>query len=658
MSRNSRRAARGTRGTVVAIAIAVVAVAAVAAPAAVLTRPKPAGAATKPAYVRVDQVGYPSASNKVAYVVSPVAETGAVVTVIDAQGNTVSAPSLGATVGSWSKKFPFVYPVDFSGLATPGTYAVKITGPAAGQSEPFAIAAAANLYTAALANTRSFYETQRDGPDFIPSPLRTAPAHLNDAHAQTYLTKKTNSSGGFSGDLTPLPATIDASGGWFDAGDYLKFVETSSYVVALMLDGVQQFPNQLGRSASATSLFGEARFGLDWLNRMWDEPTSTLYYQVGIGSGNRKIVGDHDVWRLPQADDTYGGTNAPDRYIRNRPVFRAADPGGKISPNLAGRLAADFALGALVYRATDPAFADACLQRAETIYDLADVSPTKLLTVLPYGFYPETSWRDDLELGATEVYRALAAAPAGSTAGLPHTDPAYYLDQAATWAHAYITGNDDGTDSLNLYDVSGLAHFDLARAITAAGSPAGLAVTVPDLVADLGAQIDRAQQQAGRDPFGFGYKWASDDTVSHGAGLSVMASEYDALTGSSTYAVPAQGWLDNILGANAWGVSFVIGDGTTFPQCPQHQIANLAGSLDGSPPVLAGAAVEGPAKGTGRGNVDGMRRCPAGGGNAYAPFNNAARYKDNVQSYRTDEPAIDLTATSFLAFAWRSVASR
>jgi hypothetical protein len=47
-----------------------------------------------------------------------------------------------------------------------------------------------------------------------------------------------------------------------------------------------------------------------------------------------------------------------------------------------------------------------------------------------------------------------------------------------------------------------------------------------------------------------------------------------------------------------------------------------------------------------------MRRCPAGGGDAYARFNSAtARFKDNVQSWSTVEPAIDLTATSPLAFA-------
>jgi len=48
-----------------------------------------------------------------------------------------------------------------------------------------------------------------------------------------------------------------------------------------------------------------------------------------------------------------------------------------------------------------------------------------------------------------------------------------------------------------------------------------------------------------------------------------------------------------------------------------------------------------------------MLACPPGGGDAYKKFNgDGAVYKDNVQSYSTDEPAIDLTATSFLMYAW------
>ena len=157
----------------------------------------------------------------------------------------------------------------------------------------------------------------------------------------------------------------------------------------------------MGVARGDSDFLGEAAFGVQWLEKMWDDSTKTLYYQVGIGEGNSKTVGDHDIWRLPQADDTFGGTNPADRYIRNRPVFEAAPPGSPVSPNLAGRLAADFGLCAQLFSSYDPSFAAAACADGEDIYALADTDPTgKLLTTAPYDFYPETQWRDDMELGA------------------------------------------------------------------------------------------------------------------------------------------------------------------------------------------------------------------------------------------------------------------
>jgi endoglucanase len=615
-----------------------------------------ASSAPQSAHVRVNQVGYPSTASKRAYLMASAAETGATFTVANASGQTVASGPVGASLGSWSRSYPFVYTIDFGSVSAAGTYSITVSGPIAASSPTFAIGSGASVYETPLANALSFYEDQRDGPDFIPSALRTAAGHLNDANAMTYLTPKANSSGHFSGDLTPLGVQVDASGGWWDAGDYLKFLQIHSYTVGLLLTGVRDFPAQMGAGSPASNFTAEARFGSDWLQRMWDDSTRTLYYQVGIGEGNSKTVGDHDLWRLPEEDDAYGGSDPLYRYIRNRPVFRAGPPGSPISPNLAGRDAASLALCYQVFKASDPAYADQCLLSAEHIFDLANTAPKgNLLTAIPYSFYPETEWRDDLEWGATELARALQSGP--PPAGLPHSEPFFYLQAAAHWANAYITGPNDASDTLNLYDVSGLAHYELYKTLGAAGNPPGLETSQAALLADLQKQLDAAVAQAGTDPFQFGFPWATWDTTSHGAGLAVMASEFDELSGTQVYADWSGRWLANVLGANAWGTSLIVGDGTTFPHCMQHQVANLAGSLDGSPPVLRGAAVEGPNGIVYSGVVSGMRLCPPNGVDSFAQFNSKALYKDDVQSFSTVEPALDLTASSPLAFA-RQAAGR
>ena len=444
---------------------------------------------------------------------------------------------------------------------------------------------------------------------------------------------------------------------------------------------------------------------------MWNDKTQTLYYQVDntqdydyYGEGDPSsaagncggtyaspycLITEYDIWTLPQAADNFEQSGDPQPcdplttfYICNRPVYVAGPAGSPISPNLAGRLAADFALCYQLNRVPNSSLANKCLKNAEDIFALANTSypdpaptvdsgscPTCLLSISPFDGYPEDVWEDDMELGATELYFALQSAGGAENlpAGLPQTDPMHYLRQAAQFAKNYTTNIYDAgfADTLNLYDVSGLAHFELYRALEMAGNPSGLAVSQSSIRKQFLQQVSDAVTQAGADPWGFGYQWNSGDLTSHGAGLSVMASEAHYLTQSKSYDIYSQRWLANILGTNAWGSSFIVGDGSTFPNCIQHQVANLVGAQDGSSggtPVLWGAASEGPSSSATSGVVDGMILCPANGVDTFKKFNGndgafdasqKAVYQDNMQSFSTTEPAIDLTASSFLMWSWR-----
>ena len=694
------------------------------------------------AYVRVSQVGYEAGETPFrAYLMSSVAESGATFTVVNSKGTAAYSGNVSALLGTWShsKKESFdVYALDF---IVPGgeLYTISVAGPVSATSPRFAVDCPEALYSGLLLNTLFFYETERDWPNFVRNALRTEPGHLKDANAHVYETPPLDSND-FIDILPPAaPLTsaklpnIDVSGGWWDAGDYEKYVETVSYTAALMQIGVRDFPNQMGANApvnpaappGAVSFAGnsapgapassdftsEAAFGVNWLLKMWDDKTRTLYYQVDntqdwdyYGEGNPSsatgncggtyntpycLITEYDIWTLPQAADHFEQPGDPEAcdpyttfYICNRPVYLAGPAGSPISPNLAGRLAADFALCYQLNRGTNAALANTCLKNAEDIFALADTSypdpaaavdsgscANCLLTIAPFDGYPENVWEDDMELGATELYFALQSAggTANLPAGLPHTNPLDYLRQAAQFAQNYVTNVYDAgyTDTLNLYDVSGLAHFELYRALEMAGNPSGLAISEAGIRKQFLQQVADAISQAGTDPWGFGYEWSSGDTTSHGAGLSVMASEAYYLTQSKSYDTYAQRWLANILGTNSWGSSFIVGDGSTFPNCIQHQVANLAGALDGTSggvPVLWGAASEGPDGYASSGVVGDMILCPANGVDTFKKFNGnagafdasqAAVYQDNVQSYSTTEPAIDLTSTSFLMWSWR-----
>jgi len=120
------------------------------------------------------------------------------------------------------------------------------------------------------------------------------------------------------------------------------------------------------------------------------------------------------------------------------------------------------------------------------------------------------------------------------------------------------------------------------------------------------------------------------------------------------FATRQRNWL---FGANAWGTSFMIGEGSTFPRCPQHQVSNLRAAAHGSGPVLTGAVVNGPNDPAqfedGLGDYqDGMVPCRADGRDRYDAFSRSdTRYVDDVRSWQTSEPALDMTGSAIIGAA-------
>ncbi|SDP58160.1 N-terminal ig-like domain of cellulase [Streptomyces sp. cf386] len=601
-----------------------------------------ASASTKVA-IRVDQVGYVRGEAKQAYVMgSPAALAGARFQVVDAKNKVVSAGRLGATTGRWNAKYPSVRTADLTALNTPGTYRIVLTGTAAGRSPAFRIADAGELMTPLVRDNIRFLQAQRDGADVLPGALQHGPSHLADEDATVYADPEYDEEGNelLDEQLTPTGDQVDVSGGWFDAGDFLKFTGTTSYSVAELLLAQRDLPGMEELSAEATH-------GLDWLDKMWDEDRETLYAQVGIGVGNDAVRTDHDVWRLPEADDRLDvSPGDPDYMIKHRPVFRAADPGEAISPNLAGRVAAVFALAAQRAADTDPEEAQDWLDKAAAVYDLADTGPDPdepLRTAFPYAFYPEDSWQDDMEFGGAEL--ALAARELGDDR------EGDWADAAAGWASAYLDSDVQGT--LGVADVSALAHADLATVLNGTRTNG---IGAEELHDDLRRQLEDGVARAKKDPFGAGAVYDDFDAVPHTFGLVATARLYAEATGDTHYAAFAgrqRGWA---LGANPWGTSFVIGAGEVYPHCPEHQLANLRGSNDGKGAILRGAVVNGPNDASKLEELNGfptMKKCTAAPpSGAWTDFDGkGSRYVDDVGAWQTVEPALDFTTTALLAFA-------
>ncbi|HEY4458708.1 MAG TPA: glycoside hydrolase family 9 protein, partial [Pseudonocardiaceae bacterium] len=173
---------------------------------------------------------------------------------------------------------------------------------------------------------------------------------------------------------------------------------------------------------------------------------------------------------------------------------------------------------------------------------------------------------------------------------------------------------------------------------------------------NLKAQLSSAATKATSDIFHAGGDYANFDVDSHTFGLIATAAMYQKVSGDNEFAAFANEQRDWLLGGNAWGTSFMVGLGTTFPDCMGSQIPNLSGSTNGKAPVDTGAVVNGP---NGSGNFsgglgslqDGMKKCENDGFTAFT--GHGSEYVDDVRSWQTSEPALDMTGAAIIADAFQ-----
>lgn len=527
-------------------------------------------------YLRVNSIGYSPEDLKIGLALTNMDLAGQSFQVVSPDGVLASGP-VGADRGRYAG-FNHLYELDFTSFSREGTFQLRI---AEDTSASFAIGH--DLYKPLIPLTLQFFQVQRCGD---------APALL---HEECHLSDGLINSGPKNG------RRLDASGGWHDAGDYLKFYVTIAFSTDMMLAAFLQQPQvfQSDDKNKIPAVLQEARIGLDWLDKMWLQgDPSYLFYQVGD-------ISDHSKWRLPEAD--------PDKPARM--VWPVEEGKGA---NLAGKGAAAMAMAAVIWGDKtklyyDRDYAYEMLKAAKSLYLYGKKRPEVQSAA---GFYEETSSSDDMALAAAELYRA--------------TGDRNYLRDARDYA--FEAGSAGG---LNWGDVHALAHYELAKI-----DPASTAQSQQFLEADLMPAENFARQK----PFFTGvdaFHWGVNEILT---GLVLEALWYEDLTFNPRYRRTGLQQRDFLFGANPWGVCWVskacLGK---MPQYPHHQIADIKNS------PLPGFWDEGPvpeedfsASGIVLDRED-----------AFAAFQDeSAVYHDDRADYMTNEPTISMNAIGLALAAW------
>ena len=269
--------------------------------------------------------------------------------------------------GPWNGRYRAVHELDFSGLGSAGD--LHPDGEASAGRD---VATVPHPFgTRALSATggrrgRVLPGAARRAHASSPGPLGRKPSHLHDAARSVYAWPTYEDPD--SDVIVGARCTDRRPGrprGWLVRRRRLHQVHAHH--------GVRGRPDvrraaRAGRRRARLAAAGGAVRAATGCARHGTRSTASLYLQVGIGSGNQHgtFFGDHDLWRLPETDDAL--TGSANRYLRHRPAFRANDPRDALPPNLAGRMAAAFALAAQVDAACDPARARRELALAAAIY--------------------------------------------------------------------------------------------------------------------------------------------------------------------------------------------------------------------------------------------------------------------------------------------------
>ena len=566
---------------------------------------------TEQTYIRVNLVGYLEDDSKVAIAFSRAPINGDF-EVVDAESGEVVIE--GGTIASdapgWGA-FEHYVQMDFSDLDQPGRYFLRIDG---ARSDEFGIGREA--YGAAHEDLLAFMRQQRCGYN----PFLDMYCHQKDART-------------FYGPM-PDSTLIDATGGWHDAGDQLKYLITGSNATARMMLAYELAGDRFGDSFDALGRSGpnglpdvldEARWGLDWMHRLHPEP-GQLFHQVADDR-------DHIGWKWPDRDSSdYGWGPMSYRAV----YFATGEPQGLREykststgvANLAGRYAAGMAKAYRHWRDRDPVFAAKSLAAAKDVYAMGSAKEGYQQGNsygAPYR-YTEDTWADDMEWGAAELFAV--------------TGEARYLADAKRYARMAATTSwlpHDTTDHYQYYPFVNVGHFALYPHVDE---------SFQDTLASYYVEgIEAAIERGRRNPYGVGvpFIWCSNNLA---AALITQILLYEQMTGDMQYHEFMLRQRDWLLGRNPWGTSMFTG----IPADGEYPLDVHTSVYVLTRKVVPGGLVDGPVYGTIYRQLAGLQLTePDEFAHLQNPF---VVYHDDIGDYSTNEPTMDGTAGAIFLMAY------
>lgn len=452
---------------------------------------------------------------------------------------------------------------DFTNVLEDGNYQIKTQ--LGGTSTIFSVGN--NLYNTIYLNIFKFFSIQRCGY-WLDGELFGGFAH-DSCHTST-------------GTYYELEMSKDIFGGWHDAGDYGRYVETGSKAVndllfAYMSDP-ESFTDDFGIMESGNGIpdiLDEARVELEWLIRMqtdWGE----VYSKIVTKNFAPDISPEKDYQPL---------------YILNGETTCTADT------------VASLAIASVLYKEYDAEFAAKCFDSAVLSWGFLMNNPQLKVDTNPEGFsaglYRDSKDTDERFFAASAMYYA--------------TKDKQYLN----YAKDLFNENKNCSQGVNYTNVGAYGKYLFIKTMDDSKFKKEL---IESLETDASNVLYVANEN-GYNASLTSYSWGSNGEMANNGILLMFA--YD-VTKNEDYRQCAVEQLNYLFGKNSLNMTFVTGHGENSPKNPHQRTAYAKGIS------ITGALVGGP---------DSSREDKR---TAALPENTAEAkmYVDSYTSYSTNEVAI------------------
>lgn len=555
-------------------------------------------------WIRINQLGYKTKDFKVAVLLTKKMSHCEVFYVVNADD------SLKVFKGTKIKKygaygaFSNSWRLDFSDFELNGSFYLKVDNV---KSPVFTISN--DVYNGTADFILRYMRQQRSKYN----PFLKDSCHLNDGFIVYYPDRKKDST------------TLDVSGGWHDASDYLQYLPTSANATYQMMFAYMQNPSGFKdnydawgneQQNSIPDILDEAKWGLDWLLKM--NPVDGEYYNQ-IADDR-----DHAGMRLPTKDSVkYSvdkGLARPVYFITGKPQGDKYKNNTQGVASSVGKFASAFALGAITMKKYYPDIVPLLVKKSKAAYAFGKMHPgnTQTISVKSPYIYAEDNYVDDMELAAVSLYIL--------------TKEKTYLNDAIEFARAEPITPWMGADSAKHYQwypFVNLGHY-LGATFDATNRE--------EYLGFMKAGIERVIDRGKAMPFlnGVPFIWCSNNLL---VGILTQIHLYKQLTNDTGFDREEAAMRDWLFGANPWGTSMIcdLPEAGIAPKDPHSAFSHLYGYK------ISGGLVDGPVYGSIWNKLIGIKLYSP---DEFALFqSDKSVYHDDFGDYSTNEPTMDGTAS-------------